>query len=127
MTDPDPKGTSLSDIDAKLKALRERREVETRPSKGMGARWQGAEFAWRMVIDLTAGVAVGCAIGWGLDELLGTKPLFMVVFILFGFGAGIRVMLQSAKELQSKNKARAEGGAGETTGPGADAPQDEGR
>ncbi|SFJ02952.1 AtpZ/AtpI family protein [Albimonas pacifica] len=128
MTDHDPKGASLSDIDARLKAIRDRRTAETRPRRETHARWHGAEFAWRMVIDLTAGIAVGLAIGWGLDELFGTGPLFMVVFVLAGFASGVKVMLQSAKELQSKNQARAaQGGQGADEADGARAPQDEGR
>ena len=81
-----------------------------------------------MVIDLVAGVGVGGAIGWGLDTLVGTKPLFLLVFILLGFGAGVRVMLQSAKDLQRRNKAGASSGAAGSNGnDGAQAPEDEGR
>lgn len=127
VTDHDPKGASLSDIDAKLRAIRDRRKAEARPRRDV-ARWQGAEFAWRMVIDLTAGIAVGLAIGWGLDELFGTGPLFMIVFVLAGFASGVKVMLQSAKELQRRNQARAaQGGTGDDEATGARAPQDEGR
>lgn len=122
--DPDPKQPSLEDIDARLRAVRDRRKVEARPARRTGGQWAGAEFAWRMVIDLTAGVAVGSAIGWGLDSLFGTKPLFLLAFVLLGFAAGVRVMLQSAKELQRRNKAA--GSAAETE-TGAGAPQDEGR
>ena len=124
----EPVRSDLADIDARLQAIRSRREAETRPRRAGGGKWQGAEFAWRMVIDLVAGVGVGGAIGWGLDTLVGTKPLFLLVFILLGFGAGVRVMLQSAKELQSKNQAQAaQGGRGADEADGARAPQDEGR
>lgn len=127
VTEHDPQRASLSDIDAKLRAIRARRTAETRPRRDV-ARWQGAEFAWRMVIDLTAGIAVGLAIGWGLDELFGTGPLFMIVFVLLGFASGVKVMLQSAKTLQQRNKAQAaQGGTGKDEAEGARAPQDEGR
>lgn len=33
---------------------------------------------------------IGCAIGWGIDRLLGTKPLFTVVLLLAGVAAGVR-------------------------------------
>ncbi|MEC9435240.1 MAG: AtpZ/AtpI family protein [Pseudomonadota bacterium] len=124
----DPDRSDLSDIDARLQAIRSRREAETRISRAGGGKWQGAEFAWRMVIDLTAGVAVGAGMGWGLDSLFGTKPLFLLAFVLLGFGAGVRVMLQSAKDLQRRNKAGApQGGAGSDGKDGARAPEDEGR
>ena len=52
----------------------------------------------------------------------------MVVFVLAGFASGVRIMLQSAKELQSKNQAQAaQGGRGADEADGARAPQDEGR
>ncbi|MAS42156.1 MAG: F0F1 ATP synthase subunit I [Rhodobacteraceae bacterium] len=124
----EPVRSDLADIDARLQAIRSRREAETRPRRAGGGKWQGAEFAWRMVIDLVAGVGVGGAIGWGLDTLVGTKPLFLLVFILLGFGAGVRVMLQSAKDLQRRNKAGASSGAAGSNGnDGAQAPEDEGR
>lgn len=126
MADPDPDRPGLEDIDARLRAIRSRREGERRPKPTSG-RWQGTEVAWRMVIDLTAGVAVGCAIGWGLDVLLGTKPLFILVFILLGFAAGVRIMLQSARDLQRRNRAAAEPAKADGDGDGADAPQDGGR
>ena len=124
----EPVRSDLADIDARLQAIRSRREAETRPRRAGGGKWQGAEFAWRMVIDLVAGVGVGGAIGWGLDTLVGTKPLFLLVFILLGFGAGVRVMLQSAKDLQRRNKAGASSGAAGSNGnDGAQAPEGEGR
>ena len=59
-----------------------------------------AQLAWRMVIELVAGIVIGFGIGYGLDLLLGTKPLFLVLFILAGFAAGVKTMLRSAKEMQ---------------------------
>ncbi len=43
-------------------------------------------------IPLTLGLSpiVGCAIGWGLDHFLGTRPTFMLIGLLAGFAAGIR-------------------------------------
>jgi len=32
---------------------------------------------------------VGAAIGWGLDRLLGTRPILLVVFVLLGGAAGV--------------------------------------
>ena len=58
-----------------------------------------AHFAWRMVIELVAGLAIGFGIGFGLDYLFNSKPLFMILFILLGMAAGINVMLKTAKEI----------------------------
>ena len=50
---------------------------------------------------------VGAAMGWGLDALFGTLPLFLIVFILLGFAAGIRTVMRSAQEIQDKQAAEA--------------------
>jgi ATP synthase protein I len=56
-----------------------------------------------------AGLGIGFVIGFGLDTLLGTKPIFLVIFIFFGFAAGIKTMLRSAKEVQAKQLAKLAG------------------
>jgi len=56
-----------------------------------------------MVIELVAGLMIGFGIGYGLDTLFGTKPIFLVLFILAGFAAGVKTMLRSAKEMQEKS------------------------
>ena len=61
-----------------------------------------AQLAWRMVIELVAGLMIGFGIGYGLDTLFGTMPVFLVLFILAGFAAGVKTMLASAREMQAK-------------------------
>lgn len=61
------------------------------------------QHAWRMVTELVAGLMIGFGIGFGLDALFGTRPLFLVLFVLLGFAAGIRVMLRTARELQRQS------------------------
>lgn len=65
-----------------------------------------AQLAWRMVIELVAGLGLGFGIGYGLDLLFGTIPLFLVLFIGFGFAAGIKTMLRSAREVQDRRTAQ---------------------
>jgi ATP synthase protein I len=52
-----------------------------------------ANSAWgvgaRVGVELVAALAVGVAIGWGLDRWLHTLPLFLVIFVLLGGAAGI--------------------------------------
>jgi len=58
-----------------------------------------AHLAWRMVIELVTGMGMGFGIGYALDVLFGTLPLFLVLFILLGFAAGVRVMMRTAQEV----------------------------
>ena len=41
-------------------------------------------LAFRVGVELISAVAVGTAIGWGLDYWLDTRPWFMLVFIIVG-------------------------------------------
>lgn len=59
------------------------------PSTGYGQ-------ALRMSTDFVAGVAVGAALGWGIDAVLGTSPWGLIVFLLLGFAAGILNVLRTA-------------------------------
>jgi ATP synthase protein I len=68
----------------------------------------GAHLAWRMVIELVAGIAIGFGIGYGLDVFFGTLPIFLVVFMLLGFVAGVKTMLRTAQEVQVREMAKAD-------------------
>jgi len=69
-----------------------------------------------MVTELVAGLGIGFGIGMGLDALLGTRPLFLVLFVLLGFAAGVQTMMRTAREVQAKTAADA---AENEDGPGA--------
>lgn len=99
-----PPEDPLKELGGKIDAIREARKPKP---VAKGGKYAGAGFGWRMTVDLVTGVCVGAAMGWGLDSLFGSKPLFLIVFILFGFAAGVRVMLKSAEEFQ-KDQARSE-------------------
>lgn len=129
MSDPDDRSDRLRKLDRRLAEARQRRAPKPRATPG--GKWAGAELAWRMVIELAAGIGVGCGMGWGLDSLFGTKPAFLILFTLLGFAAGVRVMLQSAAGERRRQALRSEGAdarpSTEGDNNGAAAPQNEGR
>jgi ATP synthase protein I len=77
------------------------------PRSAEGDKYSQAQLAWRMVIELVAGLAIGFGIGYGLDHLFGTMPIFLVLFIFAGLAAGIKTMLRSAKEVEMRRAAKA--------------------
>jgi len=83
------------------------------PGPRTDQHYSQAQLAWRMVIELVAGLGIGFGIGYGLDVVFNTKPLFLVIFIFFGLAAGMNVMLRSAKEVQRKQSEQSddEGGS----------------
>jgi ATP synthase protein I len=99
----DPK---LGDISDRLKDLSSR--IAAEKSEQAGQAKPAASFdsakdyskGYRLASEFVAGVLVGGLIGYGLDRLLGTLPLFLIVFLLFGFGAGILNMSRAANRSQ---------------------------
>lgn len=63
-----------------------------------------AHLAWRMVVDLFAGVIVGVAMGFGLDSLFGISPILLAVFTTLGFIAGINLMIRTARQYQRETQ-----------------------
>ncbi len=96
-SEPDP--DRLKALEKRLQQVTGKAEPErTNTVKGFS---QG-EVAWRMVIELVTGMLLGMAIGYGLDVLFGTLPIFLIIFSLFGFAAGVKTMLGSARQLARK-------------------------
>ena len=106
----------LRRLEERLAAARARRVPPPRADE----HYSQANVAWRMVIELVAGIGIGLGMGLGLDALLGTRPLMMVVFTLLGFAAGVRVMLRTAQEIGGA----AGGGGTDRSDLGAEAPGD---
>ena len=94
---PDP--DRLKALDDKIRAAKGTPE----PAK-VEEHYSQAQMAWRMVIELVAGLLVGFGIGYGLDSLLGTVPWMILIFTMLGFVAGVRVMLRTAQEVQREQE-----------------------
>jgi len=71
----------------------------------VGTGFSQGEVAWRMIIELVTGMVIGMGIGYGLDVLFGTLPVFLIIFALFGFAAGIKTMLRTADQMKKQQDA----------------------
>lgn len=96
--DPDPE--RLRALEARL-AKAKGSAVPKRTGKA-GEAFSAGEIGWRMITELVAGLLIGFGIGYGLDVLLGTLPLFLILFTLLGFAGGVRTMMRTAQSVQSK-------------------------
>lgn len=101
MSDPDQQ-RQLAELEAKIAAAK----AATAPKSHSEEHYSQANLAWRMVIEMVAGLGIGFGIGYGLDVVFGTLPLFMVVFTLLGLVAGVKTMLRSAREIQAAQEAK---------------------
>ena len=92
--DPDP--DRLRALEARLARAKGPPPVE----KGaIGRSFSQGEVAWRMVIELCTGLLLGLGLGYGLDALFGTLPVFLILFAGIGFAAGIKTMLGTARAM----------------------------
>ena len=79
---------SLEDLDARLRKARGQTSQDGE-NDGSEVPPSGIGMAFRVGVDLVAGLAVGTGIGWLLDQWLGTRPWLMVVFFFIGAAAGM--------------------------------------
>jgi ATP synthase protein I len=108
MSDPADPST-----DPRLRALAEKidqAKAARQPAPHMEQHYSQAQLAWRMVIELVAGLLIGFGIGYALDWFFGTMPVFLVIFIFLGLAAGVKTMLRSAQEVQRKQAQAAKDG-----------------
>lgn len=101
-SEPDP--DRLLALEARLAKVK--REVEPARTNTVKGFSQG-EVAWRMVIELVTGMLLGMGIGYGLDVLAGTLPIFLIIFSLMGFAAGVKTMLGTARTMGQTTTATA--------------------
>lgn len=112
METPDPVGDRrrVDDLDARLKAARGKVE---KPQQNGGQRsgmsHRQTSVAYRVLVDMIAGLLVGGFLGYWLDRWLGWQPYSLIVGLLVGFGAGVNnawraIRVYTAQAEGDKNK-----------------------
>ena len=87
----DDRPDRAADFERRLASARTRQGLDPAPKaqRDDAGTGQGIGLALRLAAELVAGLVAGLAIGWGLDRWLQTRPIFIVVFVILGFAAGI--------------------------------------
>ena len=91
------KKEKLDNLDRKLE------EFKSRKDKIGPKQLKVQNDGWRMVIELVTGMLLGIGLGMGLDYLVGSEPVFLIVFSLLGFVAGVKTMMTTAKKMNETN------------------------
>lgn len=107
--EPQGKAGRAADAD-RLRALEEKLAAMTPKPQGPGpmGKYEQANLAWRMVIELVTGLGLGFVVGYGLDYLMGTTPFLMVLFLFLGLAAGVKSLMRTASELDRTSGPRSE-------------------
>ncbi|TAJ27542.1 MAG: F0F1 ATP synthase subunit I [Reyranella sp.] len=90
MAAPDPEADRrrVDELDARLRAARGKVE-KSRQSNGIGGvSHRQTGVAYRVLVDMIAGLLVGGFLGYWLDRWLGWAPFSLVTGLVLGFAAG---------------------------------------
>ncbi|TKT81095.1 AtpZ/AtpI family protein [Aquamicrobium sp. LC103] len=82
------------ELEAALAARRPKTD-EGQDKSGTGSM-AGFGQAMKLSSEFIAGVAVGAGLGWFIDQVAGTSPWGLIIFLLLGFVAGVLNVLRSA-------------------------------
>ena len=92
------KKANLDNLDQKLEEFKSKKE------KNGPKRLKVQNDGWRMVIELVTGMLLGISLGLALDYLFESEPIFLILFSLLGFLAGVKTMMVTAKKMNETNK-----------------------
>lgn len=81
-----PGQSPLDQLEDKLERVREAQEKKRPRNTGSG---KAMGVAFRIIAELVISIMVGTAMGWFLDDWLGTAPWLLIVFFILGFVAGL--------------------------------------
>jgi ATP synthase protein I len=103
MSAPEPK--DLRELGDRLRAAEQRSAARHKapPPTSLG-------IAFRFSTEMVAALIVGGGMGYGIDWLAGTKPIFLIVCFVLGAAAGIRNVLRAAKEINAEISAKSDAG-----------------
>ncbi len=97
-------------FEERLRAARQRQGLEPTPTgPGREPNDQGPSalaIGVRVAVELVAAMLVACAIGWGLDRLLGTRPWLLIAFVPLGGAAGVLNVWRMFAPRQESGKKR---------------------
>ena len=109
MSDPKKPG-SLEDLDAQLRAARDRQREAEGPEAP--ERQSGMGAAWQLAVEMVTALVISSVLGYGLDRWLGTRPWLLILFFLLGAGAGVMNAMRVARQIERAAEEADRRGAG---------------
>ena len=92
MTGPDPsREEAIRRLNERASALETR---TAKPVREYGA--QAVNQGYRLLAQLTGGVLLGVALGFGIDAVANSAPWGMIVGVLLGFGVSVWLAVRTA-------------------------------
>lgn len=98
-SDPDEK----KEFRARLEEARQKHDKSTWDGQLKVERTGAAGRAWRLSVEIIAAFVVCGGFGWWLDGQLGTKPIFLLVFVVIGMVVGVYNVYKVAKAMNPED------------------------
>ncbi len=92
------KPADLEHLTAKIAAVRGK-QTSNKP-RNVKASMMG--LAYRLMIEVMAGIGVGGFVGWWMDKWFGTAPVFMLVLLFLGMIAGVLGSVRTAADMRAR-------------------------
>ena len=67
----------------------------------MAEAGRAMSLGFRAITELIVGLGLGTALGWGVDQLAGTAPLFMILLLFLGMAAGVWNVIRLANTMNT--------------------------
>ncbi|ACV75147.1 ATP synthase FoF1 assembly protein I [Zymomonas mobilis subsp. mobilis ZM4 = ATCC 31821] len=91
-----PQDPRMAELEAMLATSRS--DSESRLAKANKPAVKGFAQGNRVLTEMIAGPAGGGLIGWLFDRLIGTKPIFLIIFLLLGVCIAFRNVVRISRE-----------------------------
>ena len=77
----------------------DRLEQKLKKSKTNYYKNNGYSIGLKISLDLISSIIVGALIGYGLDKIFLTKPVFFIIFLVLGIITGFYSLFKTVKKL----------------------------
>ena len=77
----------------------DRLEQKLKKQKTNHYKNNGYSIGLKISLDLISSIIVGALIGYGLDKIFLTKPVFFIIFLVLGIITGFYSLFKTVKKL----------------------------
>ena len=77
----------------------DRLEKKLKKPKTSNNKENGYSIGLKISLDLISSILVGAFIGYGLDKVFSTKPVFFIIFLVLGIITGFYSLFKTMKKL----------------------------
>ena len=77
----------------------DRLEQKSKKPKTNHYKNNGYSIGLKISLDLISSILVGAFIGYGLDKVFSTKPVFFIIFLVLGIITGFYSLFKTVKKL----------------------------